>query len=172
MKHPPKMSALLAAVILIASVLSLVGSSEASAAPRTAVVASAARLHCQSHKSESTPHKGKVVVPTSYCYDPHTTDNTVLHDYCSHSPDSIHFPGWFVGGTADFRGPCARHDLCLQAGHSHGTCDGPLLGQMKQNCRYTFGSSNPYRYSCYGTAYTYYVAIKAYTWYQWIHHRI
>ena len=42
-----------------------------------------------------------VAVPSRYVYDP---SKGSLHDYCTKSPDS-----W---GRADFRGPCANHDLC------------------------------------------------------------
>ena len=42
-----------------------------------------------------------VAVPARYEYNPRQGS---LHDYCTHAPDS-----W---DRADFRGPCANHDLC------------------------------------------------------------
>lgn len=118
-----------------------------------------AGLRCRSHAAESKPVSGKVVVPTSYCYDPDTTNHTGWHDYCTHAPDQY----TSLLGTADFRGPCARHDMCLQSSHSHSKCDGPLLSNLKQNCKQRFGTFNPARYDCETVAYTYYLAIKAYT---------
>ena len=127
----------------------------APAGPAMFVMAKHSGLQCRHHSAESKAVKGKVVVPASYCYDPATTKNPGWHDYCTHSPDSY--------GSADFRGPCARHDMCLQAGHSHHTCDGPLLANMKTNCKHSYGRWNPTRYKCEATAYGYYGFIKAYT---------
>lgn len=114
-------------------------------------------LNCRSHAAESKPVSGKVVVPKSYCYDPTTNNHRAWHDYCTDSPDS-----W---NSADFRGPCARHDMCLQSSHSHSKCDGPLLSNMKTNCKHAY----PHWYqaatkaTCYGIAYTYYAVIKVHT---------
>ena len=120
-------------------------------------VAAGGGSNCRSHKAESTPHKGKVVVPKSYCYNPTTNSHRGWHDYCTHSPDSY--------GSADFRGPCARHDMCLQKSHSHSKCDGPLLSNLKTNCHYAY--SHWYQVvskeKCYAVAYGYYLAIKVYT---------
>lgn len=129
------------------------------AAPAIVAPASHSGLRCRDHTSESRPVSGKVVVPTSYCYDPDTTNHTGWHDYCTHSPDQ--YSG--IGGSADFRGPCARHDMCLQAGYSHGTCDGPLLNNLKTNCKQRFGTFDPRRYDCEKVAYEYYLVIKIYT---------
>jgi hypothetical protein len=113
--------------------------------------------NCISHISESVPHEGKVVVPWSYCYNPTTTHHRGWHDYCTHSPDSYN--------SADFRGPCARHDMCLQRTHSHSRCDGPLLTNLKTNCHYAYSHwyQIPAKLKCYGVAYGYYLAIKIYT---------
>lgn len=123
------------------------------------VLASHSGLRCRNHDAESKPVSGKVVVPKSYCYDPQTTNHRGWHDYCTHSPDQYSS----ILGNADFRGPCARHDMCLQGSHSHSKCDGPLLDNLKQNCKQRFSWHNPARYSCEEVAYTYYLAIKAYT---------
>jgi hypothetical protein len=62
-----------------------------------------------------------VQVPSRYVYDP---SQGSLHDYCTKSPDS-----W---GRADFRGPCANHDLCYMD-HVRGkqSCDDSLRTDME-----------------------------------------
>lgn len=139
-----------------------------SVAVQAAVVnAAAATLHCRDHSSESKPVSGKVVVPTNYCYDPDTSNHRGWHDYCTSSPDSVYIssgaPFGIGSGTVNFRGPCARHDMCLQSTHSHSTCDGPLLSNLKKNCTQKFNAANPARYKCYAVAYTYYLVIKVKT---------
>jgi hypothetical protein len=161
---------LLVGAISAAVVLLGIGTASASVAPASAIGAapvvsspmvtdSHPGLLCRDHSSESTGPSGKVLVPWSYCYDPETTNHRGWHDYCTHSPDQYSS----VLGNADFRGPCARHDMCLQSTHSHSRCDGPLLDNLKQNCKQRFSWYNPARYSCEDVAYTYYLAIKAYT---------
>lgn len=69
-----------------------------------------------------------VGVPARYEYDP---SKGSLHDYCTKSPDS-----W---GRADFRGPCANHDLCYQD-HVRGKdpCDQSLRTDIEMNCGVAF----------------------------------
>jgi len=69
-----------------------------------------------------------VDVPARYVYDP---SQGSLHDYCTKSPDS-----W---GRADFRGPCANHDLCYMD-HVRGkqSCDDSLRTDMEMNCGVAF----------------------------------
>ena len=69
-----------------------------------------------------------VAVPAPYVYDP---SKGSLHDYCTKSPDS-----W---DRADFRGPCANHDLCYQD-HVRGkqACDDSLRTDMEMNCGFAF----------------------------------
>ena len=69
-----------------------------------------------------------VGVPARYVYDP---SQGSLHDYCTKSPDS-----W---DRADFRGPCANHDLCYQD-HVRGkqACDDSLRDDMQLNCGFAF----------------------------------
>jgi hypothetical protein len=164
----------LALVGVMCSAMAIVGISlagSASAAESTTVLrpltVTAAALNCRNHSAESKPVSGKVVVPTNYCYDPTTNNHRGWHDYCTHAPDSVYVssgaPFGVGSGTVDFRGPCARHDMCLQSTHSHSKCDGPLLSNLKQNCSQRFASYNPARYKCDAVAYTYYLVIKAYT---------
>ena len=69
-----------------------------------------------------------VAVPSRYVYDP---SQGSLHDYCTKSPDS-----W---DRADFRGPCANHDLCYMD-HVRGKdpCDQSLRTDMEMNCGVAF----------------------------------
>ncbi|GAB6897639.1 phospholipase A2 [Kineosporia succinea] len=93
-----------------------------------------------------------VSVPSDYVYNP---DLGSLHDYCTSSPDSF--------GSADFRGPCARHDLCYEAPGDHkAACDSALKSDLVTNCNYAYGSLNPLRGTCQGVANVYYAAVTAF----------
>lgn len=105
-----------------------------------------------------------VTIPSNYVYDTNAKQKT-LHDYCSYSPDS-----W---GGANFRGPCARHDMCIQAGGDAGksvgsyrpTCDNNLWNQLDSNCDYEYGKWDPRRYACRDTAEVYWATVSAKTLY-------
>jgi hypothetical protein len=80
-----------------------------------------------------------VSVPHRYVYNP---DKGSLHDYCTDSADEFDpFPSQQTPDVlvADFRGPCARHDLCYQD-HKRGksACDHGLLDDLITNCRYQY----------------------------------
>ncbi|MFI6761829.1 hypothetical protein ACIBF5_22080 [Micromonospora sp. NPDC050417] len=93
-----------------------------------------------------------VTVPSNYVYDP---SRGSLHDYCTSSPDSYLF--------ADFRGPCARHDLCYEAPGNHkSACDNTFFSHLVNNCDYAYGSLNPLRYSCRVVAGEYWAAVTAF----------
>jgi hypothetical protein len=95
------------------------------------------------------------------------------HDYCSSSPDTA---GYFQRGgdkvyrmTSTGRGPCARHDLCIEykQAPSRPYCDKKLKADMRQNCRYALGKVSFPSYieerikaSCYGRASLYYAGVK------------
>lgn len=93
-----------------------------------------------------------VGIPSNYVYNPRLGS---LHDYCTSSPDSF--------GTANFRGPCARHDMCYQA-HTAGkrTCDNRLWTDLRSNCEVAYAWYNPVRVSCYNTANIYWAAVTAF----------
>ncbi len=94
----------------------------------------------------------KVTVPSNYVYNPRKGS---LHDYCTSSPDSYL--------SADFRGPCARHDLCYaKPGNHKKACDATLDVQLSQNCAYAYGSLNPLRYSCINTAHGYWMSVTSF----------
>ncbi|MDQ3288821.1 MAG: phospholipase [Pseudomonadota bacterium] len=98
-----------------------------------------------------------VSVPWNYVYAPWRGS---LHDYCTASPDE--FPNPF-GANANFRGPCARHDMCYAGTTSAWTCDVNLRENMRINCRYTYAWYNPTRAVCYDTADIYFAAVVLHT---------
>ena len=96
---------------------------------------------------------GFVSVPAHYVYNPALG---ALHDYCTASPDE--FPNPF-GANADFRGPCARHDLCYAGSTSEFTCDNRLYSDMVENCEFYYAWYNPVRAACFDTAAIYWAAV-------------
>jgi hypothetical protein len=93
-------------------------------------------------------------VPPEYVYDPKLGS---LHDYCTNAPDSFPAPH---AKNASFRGPCARHDLCIGAAPSdRSPCDDGLKADMYTNCEYWYGKYNPLRYACKTTALVYWAAV-------------
>jgi hypothetical protein len=99
---------------------------------------------------------GFVSVPSHYVYNPALG---ALHDYCTMSPDEFPNP---VGSNADFRGPCARHDLCYAGSTSEFTCDNRLYSDMIENCNFEYAWYNPVRYACHDTAAIYWAAVVAF----------
>lgn len=110
---------------------------------------------------EAGPDGGMVLlayvgVPSNYVYNPALGS---LHDYCTASPDEFPNP---VGPNANFRGPCARHDLCYGGGTiSKFTCDNRLYSDMVSNCDYYYPWYNPARAACRTTAEIYWIAVVA-----------
>lgn len=94
-----------------------------------------------------------VAVPSDYNYNPALGS---LHDYCTKAPDEFPAPG---APNADFRGPCARHDLCYAGTTSEFTCDNRLRSDMYTNCNYQYGTFNPLRYACRDTADLYWAVL-------------
>ncbi len=108
----------------------------------------------------------KVEIPDDYIYDPdcarvpagRTCNNWVyMHDYCSGSPDQLPSPG----ANADFRGPCARHDQCLERGGTNNFCNNQLYTDMMQNCAYTYGTLDPRYELCQKNAEAYWTVVTA-----------
>ena len=98
-----------------------------------------------------------IPVPSHYVYNPSLG---AVHDYCTSSPDEYPSP---VGGNANFRGPCARHDLCYGSpGSDHLWCDNQLYNHMMINCSYAYQHIlDPNRNGCYNTAAIYWAAVVA-----------
>jgi hypothetical protein len=101
-----------------------------------------------------------VSVPSNYIYDTSGRSGKVsLHDYCTMSPDEFPNP---IGKNADFRGPCARHDLCYGSSTDKKKCDAQLWLDLRSNCKYTYPSFiSPTRTACYRTAAIYFAAVVA-----------
>ncbi|MER7864178.1 hypothetical protein ABTX61_34080 [Amycolatopsis japonica] len=96
-----------------------------------------------------------VRIPSNYVYDP---SRGAWHDYCTLSPDKPVVPPW---GQVDFRGPCANHDMCEEAGGKNTLrCDNLFFRLMHQQCDHTFGTG-PARGPCDFIADTYYNAVRA-----------
>ncbi len=104
-----------------------------------------------------------VGIPGNYVYNTKHARPT-LHDYCTTSPDS-----WF---NADFRGSCARHDMCIEGnlGKSKAVqkslrkgCDRSLLVNLVSSCTVAYGAGIK-RNSCNTVASTYYAAVSVKTW--------
>lgn len=103
---------------------------------------------------------GHVTIPSNYRYAPNTTYQRTLHDYCTKSPDSFSGPG----KNADFRGPCARHDMCIQYKQKkRSSCDADLLKNMKSECSYQYAWYNPQRAACSKTAEVYWAVVRVKT---------
>lgn len=89
-------------------------------------------------------------IPSRYVYDP---DLGSLHDYCTWSPDRF--------GSADFRGPCANHDLCYMDGFSHSYCNDVFWYYLQVNCRYAYADvSSAALQDCYNQARLYYWGVN------------
>ena len=150
----PRLGAMLAAAFIGFSLL--FGASPATAAPgvdaSASVAAGIVRL-------EAGP--GHVSIPSRYVYNPDTTYQRTLHDYCTKSPDAFR--------AADFRGPCARHDLCIMDRDvARSTCDANLLANLRQECNHTYDRKYveaAIRATCNATAYTYYAVVRTKTFF-------
>jgi hypothetical protein len=94
-----------------------------------------------------------VKVPSNYVYNPKLG---ALHDYCTFAPDEFPAPG---AANADFRGPCARHDLCYAGSATKKSCDTALRSNMFRNCEHYYGPYNPLRTACKTTAVVYWAAV-------------
>jgi hypothetical protein len=129
-------------------------------APATTSVSTAVTARVTPASSSDAKH---ITIPKNYQYHPHRGPNIVWHDYCTKSPDE--FPTF--GKNANFRGPCARHDMCLQyRQHKEATCDGILLTNLKSECRYTYKHwYDPRKSACISTAYVYWLAVRAATYF-------
>lgn len=101
-----------------------------------------------------------VSVPDRYVYNPDATYQRTLHDYCTKSPDEFSAPG----KNASFRGPCARHDLCIMDRKvARSTCDSRFRSDLLQQCEHYYGSLDPRRGACKSTALVYYGVVRVKT---------
>ncbi|MGI8459426.1 MAG: hypothetical protein ACR2LI_15130 [Propionibacteriaceae bacterium] len=103
-----------------------------------------------------------ITVPKNYVYNPKAKHQRTLHDYCTKSPDEFPAPGT----NANFRGPCARHDMCIQYRQAtkRSVCDSRLLANLKSECRWTYsGRFDLRRGACLTTAHAYWLVVRART---------
>lgn len=130
----------------------------AMAAPTVTTSSVVATAKVSAASSSNAKH---ITIPKTYKYHPHKGPDIALHDYCTASPDE--FPT--IGKNADFRGPCARHDMCIQYHQQkRSTCDNNLLNNMKSECRYTYKHSyDPRRSACEFTARVYWTVVRVKT---------
>ncbi|ALC05187.1 hypothetical protein CDES_03675 [Corynebacterium deserti GIMN1.010] len=106
-----------------------------------------------------TISNGGVTLPTGYEYKP---SKGSLNDYCTKSPDTILY-GTVV---ADFRGACARHDVCYdnvnnstEASADYALCNRFLQKDMMTVCANVFGAKSLGQRSCNVTARAYFAAV-------------
>ncbi|WP_141732751.1 phospholipase A2 [Oligoflexus tunisiensis] len=99
-------------------------------------------------EDEDMTFRKYVGIPKGYVYNPKLG---TTHDYCSYSPDSYL--------KANFRGPCARHDICYDSPTDKKKCDVNLLKDMYSNCDHAYGKLNPVRYTCHSVAKGYFAAV-------------
>lgn len=114
------------------------------------------------------PHK--VGVPKNYVYCKTFTaarcKPRTLHDYCSYSPDRF--------GKADFRGPCARHDMSIdmirkmkvsvsKKRSKRHAADALFYRDLKQNCAYAHYNNGVKRTACNAAATGYLQAVNTKT---------
>ena len=98
-----------------------------------------------------------IPVPSYYVYD--WTIGS-LNDYCTSSPDE------YSGGVknADFRGPCAIHDMCYQAvsrgERTQPFCDERFHSQLLLTCEGVYSQYSGDRYRCGQVAQVYYQVVK------------
>lgn len=98
-----------------------------------------------------------VPIPSDYYYVPGAG---ARHDFCTMSPD--YFPS-LIGDNADFRGPCARHDMCMDRADANGTgyrpCHGPFRDDLNTVCKAAYSFINPNLADCLSAAAVYHAAV-------------
>lgn len=109
---------------------------------------------------QSGSDNGGVTIPARYNYDP---SQGSLRDYCTKSPDFYYYP---EGISADFRGACARHDICYfnvenSGGASSGfaNCNRQFRDNLRTVCRNVYSNEYWRRNDCVFTANSYYEAV-------------
>ncbi|AST21844.1 hypothetical protein KIQ_002120 [Corynebacterium glutamicum ATCC 14067] len=108
-----------------------------------------------------------VRIPVNYVYDTNHPERR-LHDFCSVSQDLWGEDTQNFNHTdrvADFRGPCATHDICYDQNRDYSTradsCDPNLRRDLKTACREAYGTSVTRGY-CWSIAEGMYQVVKGY----------
>ncbi|HIW94969.1 MAG TPA: hypothetical protein H9867_00545 [Candidatus Corynebacterium gallistercoris] len=105
-----------------------------------------------------------IPVPSIYRYDPnwHGTGDS-LNDYCTWSPDDFR-PADVYAPAADFRGPCANHDMCYEAVNrgtrDRGYCDSKFLRELYYVCSHVYDRGSGVEGQCRSRAELYYSAVR------------
>ncbi|SFG20218.1 hypothetical protein SAMN05660282_00260 [Corynebacterium spheniscorum] len=109
----------------------------------------------------TTPDYGGISIPAHYDYWACQSgykhrEHYARHDFCTKSPDAV-----FLGGTkANFRGACARHDLCMDASPGkYGGCNRKLHEDMETICTDRYAAYDVARYKCRDLRDTYWVVV-------------
>ncbi|AKK04306.1 hypothetical protein CEPID_12420 [Corynebacterium epidermidicanis] len=101
---------------------------------------------------------GGVDVPYGYYID-ELHPNPGFHDYCTSAPNYFTTPGL----NADFRGACARHDMCMEdslvLGLGVAGCNLDLWDDMTRVCMNVYKDDENYREPCLETADVYFTAV-------------
>ena len=107
-----------------------------------------------------------VLIPDTYVYDTSHKQKT-LHDFCSYSRDlwGDSSMGNSTDTIADFRGPCAKHDMCYDRVNEYETrvvtCDPKLHQDLLQSCNSTYSERDKAtNRGCIATADYMYAAVK------------
>ncbi len=165
MKASSKLWTMALATLVSLPLMGAVAAHAAPATPATApvvapVVAPVIAQHVDSGIRPAT-RCCHITIPSNYQYHPNSGPQVTLHDYCSHSPDEFPAPGT----NANFRGACARHDMCYQYHQQtqHG-CDNSLFVNLGAECTYTYAWYDPRRGACVDTAAIYWAAVTAHTY--------
>lgn len=101
---------------------------------------------------------GGVEIPPGYVYSP-THVQPGYHDYCTLAPNYFTSPEI----SADFRGPCARHDICMEAEEftefGLTMCNIPLWLDLIAVCTNTYEAYPESRDRCSDAGRLYYAAV-------------
>lgn len=120
----------------------------------------------------SAANDGGVPIPSNYEYG---STNDALHDYCTFSPDEYDAS---YGSDTDFRGACARHDMCYEAnkyknGHNidaYAECNRQLKSDLITVCNNVYSGSDPRRWDYVGIAHMYFDAVVVFHPTEWNHY--
>ena len=135
-------------------------------------VASPADTQARAMATAASTNDGGVPIPSRYNYDPNAGS---LRDYCTKSPDYFYVTG--DAPNADFRGPCARHDICYfdvdnSGGGSarYADCNRRLKDELLTVCGNVYSDRYSLRKECELTARTYYeTVVSAHPSHWWGH---
>lgn len=100
---------------------------------------------------------GAPIKPKFYYYNPDAKTRPSWHDYCTNSKDAMEINGYSV----NFRGPCGRHDLCIEFKQAPERyyCDDGFKSWLRTNCRHAIDNSKSLT-RCYSWVDIYVAAVR------------